>query len=60
MIEGPVTARVPASILQHHPNATVVLDTAAAAGLEAREYYEHAERLQRQLEDAGGRIPRGS
>ncbi len=51
LVEGPVTARVPASVLQHHPNATVVLDAAAAAGLEARQYYEHAERLQRRLEE---------
>ncbi len=60
MIEGPVTARVPASVLQQHPNATVVLDASAAAELEAREYYEHAERLQRQLEDGGGLTTRRS
>ena len=53
LVEGPVTARVPASVLQHHPNATVVLDAAGAAGLEARQYYEHAERLQRRLEEDG-------
>ncbi len=57
MVEGPVTARVPASILQHHPNATAVLDESAAAGLEAREYYERAERLQRQLEKSHA-VPR--
>jgi glucosamine-6-phosphate deaminase len=52
MVEGPVTARVPASVLQQHPRATVVLDAAAAAQLEARDYYERAERLQRQLEES--------
>ena len=32
-VEGPVTARIAASYLQQHPDATVVLDEAAAAGL---------------------------
>jgi glucosamine-6-phosphate deaminase len=32
-VEGPVTAVVAASFLQDHPNATVFLDSAAAAGL---------------------------
>ncbi len=34
MIEGPVTAEVPASILQQHINTTVFLDTLAAALLD--------------------------
>lgn len=38
-IEGPVAARWPASVLQLHPHATVVLDEAAATGLELAEYY---------------------
>ncbi|HEY7473699.1 MAG TPA: glucosamine-6-phosphate deaminase [Vicinamibacterales bacterium] len=33
-LAGPVTTRVPASLLQLHPNALVVLDRAAAGGLE--------------------------
>lgn len=32
-LRGPVTTRVPASLLQLHPRAVVVLDRAAAAGL---------------------------
>lgn len=52
MVEGPVTARVPASVLQHHPSATVLLDPGAAADLQAREYYESAERIQRRLEES--------
>jgi len=32
-VEGPVTAHIAASYLQQHPDATVVLDAAAAAGL---------------------------
>jgi glucosamine-6-phosphate deaminase len=31
MIKGPLTTRVPASFLQLHPNATVMLDEDAAA-----------------------------
>jgi glucosamine-6-phosphate deaminase len=40
MIEGPVSAFCPASVLQFHPRATMVLDAASAARLELREYYE--------------------
>ncbi|HEU0172155.1 MAG TPA: glucosamine-6-phosphate deaminase [Acidimicrobiales bacterium] len=38
-VEGPVTAMVPASALQLHPHATVVVDQAAAAGLALAGYY---------------------
>ena len=31
MVEGPVTTDVPASVLQKHPNVTVVADQAAAS-----------------------------
>ncbi|RCK68055.1 glucosamine-6-phosphate deaminase [Desertihabitans brevis] len=40
-VEGPVSAVCPASILQHHRRATVVLDEAAASGLRLRGYYQH-------------------
>ena len=39
MVEGPVAAMVPASILQHHPNAKVFIDDAAAAQLKRADYY---------------------
>jgi glucosamine-6-phosphate deaminase len=39
MVEGPVTASVPASILQHHPRAKVFVDEPAAARLKRSEYY---------------------
>lgn len=39
MIEGPVSAFTPASVLQMHRHATVILDQAAASQLELREYY---------------------
>ncbi len=45
-VEGPVTASCPASVLQHHPNVSVLLDEAAASRLERVTYYrEAAERL---------------
>ena len=40
MIEGPLTAACPASALQMHRKATVVLDAAAASKLALRDYYE--------------------
>ena len=43
-IEGPLTARVPASVLQMHPHVTVVADEAAASGLELLEYYKETYR----------------
>lgn len=43
LVEGPLSAACPASILQWHRHATVVVDAAAAAGLRNREYYEFAE-----------------
>jgi glucosamine-6-phosphate deaminase len=39
-IEGPVTAAVPASALQMHPDVTFIVDGAAAAKLTHREYYK--------------------
>lgn len=33
MVNGPVTEEVPASVLQHHPDVTLILDEAAAAKL---------------------------
>lgn len=43
LVEGPLSARCPASILQLHHSATVIVDEAAAAGLEDREYYLFAD-----------------
>lgn len=41
-VEGPLSARCPASVLQWHPHATVFVDEAAASRLEFAEYYRHA------------------
>ena len=38
-VEGPVAAMVPASALQLHPHATVVVDEAAAAKLKLADYF---------------------
>jgi len=42
-IEGPVSANCPASILQMHANATVIVDQEAAYKLDNLHYYEHIE-----------------
>lgn len=39
-IEGPLSAACPASALQLHPAATMILDPKAAADLKLRDYYE--------------------
>ena len=41
-VEGPLTAMCPASVLQLHPHATVVVDEPAAAQLELGDYYREA------------------
>ncbi|UUN29104.1 glucosamine-6-phosphate deaminase [Streptomyces sp. FIT100] len=40
-VEGPVAAFVPASALQLHPHATVVVDEAAASKLKLADYFRH-------------------
>ncbi|MEU2545263.1 glucosamine-6-phosphate deaminase [Streptomyces roseolus] len=40
-VEGPVSAFVPASALQLHPHATVVVDEAAASKLKLADYFRH-------------------
>ena len=41
-VEGPLTASCPASVIQLHPHATVVVDEAAASGLTLADYYREA------------------
>ena len=41
-VEGPLAAVCPASVVQLHPHATVLLDEPAAAGLQHRAYYDQA------------------
>jgi glucosamine-6-phosphate deaminase len=39
MVEGPVSAMWPATVMQHHPHATVLVDDAAASRLQLADYY---------------------
>ena len=57
-VEGPMTAMVPASALQLHPKATVILDEAAAAGLEHTDYYRRWSEAFFEFSGVGGRTPR--
>jgi glucosamine-6-phosphate deaminase len=38
-VEGPITSMITASALQLHPRCTVIVDEAAAASLQGKEYY---------------------
>jgi glucosamine-6-phosphate deaminase len=40
-VEGPVSSMVPASLLQFHRNATIIVDEAAASRLELADYYRY-------------------
>ena len=42
IVEGPMTALVPASWLQQHRHLTVIVDEAAAGGLRLADYYREA------------------
>ncbi len=39
-VEGPITASVPASILQLHPQAKIIIDLEAASLLKRKNYYQ--------------------
>ncbi len=42
MVEGPITALMPASILQLHPHTIAIFDKAASRRLSLTPYYQHA------------------
>jgi glucosamine-6-phosphate deaminase len=48
-LEGPLAASCPASAIQLHPDATVVLDPAAAAQLRLTDYYQLVDQARRRL-----------
>lgn len=48
-LEGPVTASMPASVLQLHGDAVVLLDSAAASGLRRRDHYAAEAEMVRKL-----------
>ena len=45
VIEGPLSAFCPGSILQNHPNATIVIDKLAASELKLYDYYIQTEKM---------------
>jgi len=51
MVEGPITASCPASILQFHPLAKVVLDESAASKLKRKAYYQWVWEHKNEVED---------
>lgn len=59
-LEGPLTASCPASVLQWHPDAVVVLDERAAAFLQNRSYYDAAAQGLPGGEAASAREPRAA
>ncbi|GAB3092734.1 glucosamine-6-phosphate deaminase [Aestuariicella hydrocarbonica] len=48
-VEGPMSASCPASALQMHQNAVIVIDEEAAAKLEHKDFYKHIERENQKL-----------
>ena len=48
-VEGPLSARCPASILQFHPRATVIIDEEASSALELTAYYKRVREEQEAL-----------
>ena len=56
MVEGPISAMCPASILQMHEHATILLDEQAAADLKNRDYYDWANKQNEALQDRFGEI----
>ena len=51
-IEGPVTASIPASMLQLHPNVIVIADKEASFNLAQKDYYIYVEKMTKQIGDA--------
>lgn len=50
MVEGPVSAMWPATVLQFHQKVTVILDEAAASKLEHTEYYRFVQEQKSRLQ----------
>ena len=53
MVEGPVSAMHPASVLQFHRTVTVVLDVAAASLLDSQQYYHWVEKMRGETIQSG-------
>jgi glucosamine-6-phosphate deaminase len=50
-IEGPITASVPASVLQYHPQAKIIIDQEAASQLARKNYYQWVYRNKERVSD---------
>ena len=50
-MEGPITASVPASILQLHPQAKIIIDQRAASRLAKKDYYQWVYRNKEKVSD---------
>ncbi|RNE49864.1 glucosamine-6-phosphate deaminase [Corynebacterium alimapuense] len=57
LVEGPLSASCPASVLQLHPHATIIVDEAAAAGLANLDYYRYVQTHRPDWQGADG-LPR--
>jgi len=53
-IEGPVTASVPASVLQLHPQAKIIVDEEASSLLARKDYYKWVYQNKEKVEDFSG------
>lgn len=53
-IEGPVSSQVTASVLQLHPQVTVVMDERASRLLKRRKYYAYVEKMAERVENNTG------
>ena len=51
-VEGPLTASCPASALQMHENAVIVVDEAAASKLKNNDFYKHIEVKNKKLQES--------
>lgn len=49
-VQGAITAQCPASALQLHPNAVIIIDEDAASLLKNKEFFKHIERENQKLE----------
>ncbi len=50
-VEGPITASVPASILQLHPQAKIIIDQEAASLLSRKDYYQWVYKNKERVDD---------
>lgn len=51
MVEGPLMAKCPASALQLHQDAVIIIDKAAASKLDDLEFYQHIEAENQKLQE---------